>query len=90
VVVHVVHNPSLPEQNISEAQIRSQIDVLNRDFPNQNPDIVSLPAAFESLAADTGIEFVLATTDPNGNPTNGITRTEIVLAKPDVCQSDLV
>jgi len=42
------------------------------------------------LAADTGIEFVLATTDPNGNPTNGITRTEIVLAKPDVCQSGLV
>jgi len=90
VVVHVVHNPSIPEQNISEAQIRSQIDVLNRDFPKQNPDIVSLPAAFESLAADTGIEFVLATTDPNGNPTNGLTRTEIVLAKPDVCQSDLV
>ena len=75
VVVHVVHNPSSPEQNISEAQIRSQIDVLNRDFRKQNPDIVSIPAAFQPVAADTRIEFVFATTDPNGNPTNGITRT---------------
>jgi hypothetical protein len=75
VVVHVVHNLSIPEQNISEAQIRSQIDVLNRDFRKQNPDIASLPTAFQSLAADSRIEFVLATTDPNGNPTNGITRT---------------
>jgi len=75
VIVHVVHNPSNPEQNISEAQIRSQIDALNRDFRRQNPDIASVPAAFQPLAADARIEFVLATTDPNGNPTNGITRT---------------
>ena len=75
VVVHVVHNPSNPEQNISEAQIRSQIDVLNRDFRKRNPDISSVPAAFQPLAADARIEFVLATTDPSGNSTNGITRT---------------
>jgi Pregnancy-associated plasma protein-A len=75
VAVHVVHNPSSPEQNISEAQIRSQIDVLNRDFRKQNPDIASIPAAFQPLAADARIQFILATTDPNGNPTNGITRT---------------
>jgi hypothetical protein len=75
VVVHVVYNTSRPEQNISEAQIRSQIDVLNRDFRKQNPDVASIPAAFQPLAADARIEFVLASTDPNGNPTNGITRT---------------
>ncbi|HEY9611633.1 zinc metalloprotease [Allocoleopsis sp.] len=73
VVVHVVYNT--PEQNVSEEQIRSQIDVLNRDFRKQNSDIASIPAAFQPLAADARIEFVLATTDPNGNPTNGITRT---------------
>jgi hypothetical protein len=75
VVVHVVYNSSNSEQNISEAQIRSQIDVLNRDFRKQNLDIASIPAAFQPLAADTQIEFVLATTDPNDNSTNGITRT---------------
>ena len=75
VVVHVVHNPSNPEQNISEAQIRSQIDVLNRDFRKRNPDITSIPTPFQALAADARVEFALATTDANGNPTSGITRT---------------
>jgi hypothetical protein len=75
VVVHIVYNSSRPEQNISEAQIRSQIDVLNRDFRKTNSDISLIPAPFQSLAADARIEFVLANTDPNGNPTNGITRT---------------
>ncbi|MBD2099964.1 zinc metalloprotease [Leptolyngbya sp. FACHB-261] len=75
VVVHVVYNSGQLEQNISEAQIKSQIDVLNRDFRKQNPDIASIPDAFKSLAGDARIEFELASTDPNGNPTNGITRT---------------
>jgi hypothetical protein len=75
VVVHVVYNPNNLEQNISEAQIRSQIDVLNRDFRKQNSDLSSIPAPFQSLAEDARIEFVLASIDPSGNPTNGITRT---------------
>lgn len=73
VVVHVVYNGSA--QNISDAQVQSQIDVLNQDFRKTNPDIASLPAVFQPLAADARIEFELATTDPSGNPTNGITRT---------------
>jgi hypothetical protein len=32
VVVHVVHNPNNPEQNIGDGQIQSQISVLNQDF----------------------------------------------------------
>ncbi len=75
VVVHVVYNSNRPEQNISEAQIKSQIDVLNRDFRKQNSDLESIPSVFQPLAADARIEFVLATEDPNGNATNGITRT---------------
>jgi Pregnancy-associated plasma protein-A len=73
VVVHVVYNGSA--QNISDAQIQSQIDVLNHDFRKTNADVSSLPAVFQPLAADARIEFELATTDPGGNPTNGITRT---------------
>jgi hypothetical protein len=76
VVVHVIHNPAKPEQNISESQIKSQIDVLNLDFRKKNPDASRVPAAFAQFAADARIEFELASSDPNGNPTNGITRTE--------------
>jgi len=74
VVVHVVHNTAA--QNISDAQINSQIAILNRDFRRTNADIGSVPAPFAPLASDARIQFVLATTDPNGAATNGITRTQ--------------
>ncbi len=68
VVVHVVYKTNA--QNISDAQILSQIDVLNEDFRRTNSDADNQ----WSQAADTQIEFCLATVDPNGNPTTGITR----------------
>ena len=74
VVVHVVWNTT--QQNLSEAQINSQIDVLNRDFRRTNLDVNSTPAVFLPLTADARIEFFLANVDPNGNPTNGITRRQ--------------
>jgi hypothetical protein len=73
-VVHVVFKTGV--QNVDAAQVRSQIDVLNRDFRKTNSDIGNIPAAFALLAADARIEFQLATTDPDGNPTDGITRTQ--------------
>jgi hypothetical protein len=75
VVVHVVHNPASPDENISKAQIDSQIDVLNQDYRATNPDRVGVPSVFTSPIADCEIEFTLAETDPNGNPTDGVTRT---------------
>src|SRR5678815_5772382 len=74
VVVHVVYN--LPSENISLAQIKSQITVLNRDFRAKNPDKVKTPAPFKGLVADSNVEFALATKDPQGKPTNGVTRTK--------------
>lgn len=74
VVVHVVWNTD--EQNISDAQIQSQIDVLNEDFRKLNSDASQVPSVWSNLVADMGIEFFLATEDPNGNQTNGITRTQ--------------
>src|ERR1700712_5158860 len=44
VVVHVVFNTAA--QNISDAQIHSQIDILNRDYRKTNPDVSSTPAVF--------------------------------------------
>jgi len=69
VVVHVVYRTST--ENISDAQINSQLAVLNEDFRRLNSDQTSQ----WSQATDTEIEFCLATVDPNGNTTTGITRT---------------
>jgi len=79
VVVHVLWNTAV--QNISDAQIQSQIDVLNLDFRKLNTDASSVPAAFTSLASDSELEFCLASVDPDGNPTTGITRTNTSLSE---------
>lgn len=73
VVVHVVWQTDA--ENISDAQVRSQLVVLNDDFRSRNPDRIDVPAVWRPIVADTNIEFVLATTDPDGEPTTGITRT---------------
>jgi hypothetical protein len=73
VVVHVVYKE--PEENISVAQIKSQIAALNRDYAAKNPDKSKIPAPWASLASDTRVQFALAKKDPKGKPTNGITRT---------------
>ncbi|MBD2768525.1 T9SS type A sorting domain-containing protein [Hymenobacter sp. BT664] len=72
VVVHVLYRT--PSENVSDAQIQSQIDVLNEDFRKLNADVSNTPAAFANLAADMELQFVLASLDPNGNPTTGIER----------------
>ncbi|WP_289884786.1 M43 family zinc metalloprotease [Janthinobacterium sp. SUN118] len=74
VVVHVVWNTAV--QNISDAQIASQIDVLNRDYRRTNSDVGSTPAPFLPLTADARVEFALATRDPNGAATSGIERRQ--------------
>lgn len=76
VVVHVVHNLASPAEKISVAQVNSQIAVLNRDFRSTNPDRSKTPAVFSGLVADPMIEFALATKDPTGHATTGITFTE--------------
>jgi hypothetical protein len=73
VVVHVLYNNAT--QNISTAQIQSQIDILNDDFGLLNSDSLDNSHPFWQYTADTEIEFCLATRDPNGNATSGITRT---------------
>jgi hypothetical protein len=72
VVVHVVWHTAA--ENISDAQIQSQIDVLNEDFRRLNADAASTPAPFAAVAADARLEFALAVRDPQCRPTNGITR----------------
>ena len=73
-VVHVVY--ANQQQNISDAQVISQLDVLNEDFRATNADISIVDAQFTSIIADSEIEFCLATVDPQGNATDGINRVE--------------
>jgi hypothetical protein len=74
VVVHLVYKT--PQQNISDAQIKSQIQVLNDDYRMQNADASSVPGVFKALQADSNVQFKLATKDIFGNKSTGITRTK--------------
>ena len=74
VVVNVVWN--IASENISDAQIQSQIDVLNQDFRALNADRANTPSIFSGLIADFEINFCLASQDPSGNATTGIRRQQ--------------
>lgn len=88
VVVHVVYNTAA--QNISDAQIQSQLDVLNHDYRASNTDISGTPSAFASAEADARIEFRLAVRDPNCQTTTGITRTSTTVTQFDIFNTDAV
>jgi Pregnancy-associated plasma protein-A len=57
-VVNVVFNTDA--QNISQAQINSQITAMNKDFRATNPDKSGTPAPWLGLVSDTRIQFKLA------------------------------
>ena len=72
VVVHVVHTTDADD--LSDAQVASQITVLNEDYAGANADRGDVPAPFRGLVGNPRLRFALATTDPAGRPTGGITR----------------
>jgi hypothetical protein len=61
VVVNVLYRTTL--ENISDAQIQSQIDVLNEDFNNTNSEINTVPDLFTSSVGKVGVRFVLIATN---------------------------
>jgi hypothetical protein len=73
VVFHVLYNK--PEENIDMSYINSQMDELNLAFRKLTADTQRIRSMFKNLAADVRIQFVFATKDPDGNATNGVTRT---------------
>ena len=76
VVVHVLYKNAT--QNISDAQINSQITILNNDFRKLNADFTSVvPAPFQIYGADLEIAFCKATKTPTGAATTGITRKSV-------------
>lgn len=71
--IHVIHYNG--NGNLSKNQIDDGIRILNEDFNKLNADTSTIRSIFKPYLADVGIEFRLAKIDPNGNPTEGITRT---------------
>lgn len=69
VVVHVVNNGEAvgTGTNISQAQVLSQLAVLNEDYRNSNTDGTLVPSAFQGLRSDMQVQFVPAAVDPSGN-----------------------
>ncbi len=76
VVFHILYKNTA--QNISDAQILSQLDVLNKDYRKLNTDFNTVvPAVFQGISADMEIVFCKATKTPAGATTTGIVRKSI-------------
>lgn len=71
-VFHVLHVEGV--ENISDEQIFDQVAILNRDYNKLNSDTALIDVPFKNNIANVGFSFKLASIDPNGNCTNGITR----------------
>ena len=78
VVFHVLYSSAA--MNISDAQLMSQLNVLNADFRKLNADAANTPALFAGLASDTEINFCLAQRTPTGAATTGINRKSTTVA----------
>lgn len=74
VVVHIIHNYGA--ENVSDAVVADAIRFLNEDYLGTSADLASVIPAFTGIVGNPQFEFRLATLDPNGNCTNGITRTQ--------------
>jgi hypothetical protein len=76
VVIHIINNgEELGEgPNITDEQAISLITILNREYRLENTDALDDSHPFFEAQADCEIEFCLVNTDPDGNPTSGITR----------------
>ncbi|MDJ1473316.1 M43 family zinc metalloprotease [Xanthocytophaga flava] len=71
VVFHIVM--SNPNQ-VTDAQIQQQLDILNADFAGENSDSTKIPEYFKSLFGKSSIQFSLAQRTESGDPTTGIER----------------
>ncbi len=92
VVVHVIHQGEEIGEgtNISDAQILSQIEVLNEDYQRLNADTVRTQDIFIPVTGKMNVQFVLARQDPDGLATNGIIRKRGSMDLWDPFRRDLI
>lgn len=74
VVFHIIHDYG--DENISKAQVLDAMRLINESFQKLSADTGDVIPDFQSIFADCEIEFRLAQLDPNGNCTDGITRSQ--------------
>lgn len=76
IVFHVLYDPTnlSDNHNLSDQAVQDAVALLNRDYRKRNADTTEICCGFETIAADSRIQFDLATRDPFGNCTNGIDR----------------
>ncbi len=87
VVFHIIHAGG--SENISMAQIKNQIDILNLEYNRKMADTSLTPPPFAAVAGKLDVEFRLATKDPNGNCTNGVTRTYSLISNCSLNNNDV-
>jgi hypothetical protein len=85
VVIHIIHKNTHSNigigTNISNAQIEDALKILNEDYSKTNPEYPNPPRnTFLNYWGNPDMKFCLATSDPSGNPTNGIIRTSTTVA----------
>lgn len=73
VVVHIIH--TYGPEFIDDNQVYEAIKILNRDYNVMNADTAEILPYFQPRIGRTKVIFRLAQLDPQGNCTNGITRT---------------
>ena len=88
VVIHIIHKNTHSNigvgTNISNAQIEDALKILNEDYSKTNPEYPNPPRnTFLNYWGNPNMNFCLASTDPSGNPTNGITRTSTTVGSWD-------
>ncbi|MCB9066035.1 MAG: T9SS type A sorting domain-containing protein [Chitinophagales bacterium] len=79
VVVHIVHDYGSVDY-ISDNTVFTLIDQINTVYLKRNGDTSQVIAPFRPYIGNPNIEFHLATKDPKGNPTTGITRRKSYLS----------
>lgn len=76
VVFHVVYNENEEAtEKLNYEKFVEQIEILNRDFNRYNKDRINTRPIFDSIAGSVNLVFALATKDPDGNPSAGVTYT---------------
>ena len=80
IIVHIIHNgqPVGTADNISQAQVVDQVNILNADFAGTGLNNGNAPAVFAPVKANFQISFCLAVKDPTGGilPQPGIDRVD--------------
>lgn len=74
-VVHIIWD-NANGTNITDAQVDIMMDNLNKDYARTNDDVGVTRAIWDGVVSAVDLQFCLVRTDPDGNPTTGITRTE--------------